>query len=351
VNRRLVGLLAALCLSSACKDEPVGQMEPIPRPPGAPAPQAPAAAPAPTPEPAPDPSKVVLRWNLDAPTAFLATLTSSGGAAPAPAPAPARGKKGKPPPRAAAPAPATPLEQKLMFLLSTSPSGEPLFHLLPQGGGEEEQGTMSERGFVLDGLSGQLRNLATLMLELPMEPVGPGSLWKLATNLVDTTAVPGFSSKESRQKNEVKLVSLTPGDNGEQVATIDYDLTQSVSGLLRGAASAAADEEHEEHEGDHDHDHGSAAKVSPEVKAAAAKAAKGLKRRPPLGQPASAEVQVKGRGEFLVKAGHWRTWQATLTTRTTGGLTLPEAAVGERTVRLTPVEPVPPELLRRLATK
>ncbi|ATB31626.1 hypothetical protein [Melittangium boletus] len=349
MNRRLVGLLAALCLTSACQEEPVGGMEPIPRPPGAATPQAPAPEPAPrpaAPEPAPDPSKVVLRWNLGAPTAFLLTTTSTPTSAPAPEPEPAsaRGKKKKAP--AAAPAPATPSEQKLFFLLSKSESGEPTFHVIPQGAGEEDQGTMSERGFVLDGLSGQLRNLAVLVLELPKDPVGPGALWKLATNLADTTAVPGFSQQDSRQKNEVKLVTLTPGDQGEQVATIEYDLSQTVSGLLRGPGAAAGDEdEGEEH--DHGHEEPPPAKGK---KGATAKTRKAVAARV-VGKPASAEVRVKGRGEFLVKAGHWRSWEATLATSTTGGLTLPGAAAGERTVRLTPVEPVPPELLQRLAKK
>ena|GEM_PF-1089755 len=351
MNRRLVGLLTALCLTSACKEEPIGGMEPIPRPPGSPTPQAPAPAPKPAAaEPAPDPSKVVLRWNLGAPTAFLLTTTSTTTSAPTPAtePASARGKKKKEP--AAAPSPATPSEQKLVFLLSRSESGEPTFHLIPQGAGEEDRGTMSERGFVLDGLSGQLRNLAVLVLELPMEPVGPGTLWKLATNLADTTAVPGFSQKDSRQKNEVKLVTLTPGDNGEQVATLEYELSQTVSGLLRGPGAAAAEGEEEGHD---DHDHGHEHEEAPakgKKGAAAAKTRKAVAARV-IGKPASAEVRVKGRGEFLVKAGHWRSWEATLTTSTTGGLTLPDMAAGERTVRLSPVEPVPPELLQRLAKK
>ncbi|MFP2911653.1 hypothetical protein ACLESD_42830, partial [Pyxidicoccus sp. 3LFB2] len=64
MKRSLSGLVVALSLF-ACKEEPRGKMEPIPRPPGmkdTPAPEAEApAAPA---RPAVDPSKVVLRWKL-----------------------------------------------------------------------------------------------------------------------------------------------------------------------------------------------------------------------------------------------------------------------------------------------
>ncbi|WP_434388058.1 hypothetical protein [Melittangium boletus] len=363
MNRRLVGLLAALCLLSACSDEPVGQMEPIPRPAGAQAPPPPPPAPTPAPE-RPDPSKVVLRWNLQEPTAFLATVSgaTSGPARSSPAPAPRRGKKGKEAPEKPAEAPASSgREQKILFLLSRTEAGEPTVLLLPQDGSEEDRASMSERGFVLDGLSGQLRNLAVLTLELPADPVGPGAQWRLAANLVDTTGVPGFTPSDSQQKNEVKLVSLTPGDGGEQVATLAYELTQSVSGRLRPEGSHGAGEDEEDEEGhDHGHDHGHDEKDALEVKRlkstskAAQKASmstrKSLKTRTP-GTPASAEMRVTGRGEFLVKTGQWRTWEATLTTRTTGGLVLPGAPAGERTVRLSPVKPIPPEALQKRVKK
>ena len=80
--------------------------------------------------------------------------------------------------------------------------------------------------------------------------------------------------------------------------------------------------------------------------AKSAKAAKDTKPPPEL----SAEVRVSGRGEFLVKAGRWRSWEARMTTRT-DGLTLPGMPPGERVLRLTPVEPVPAQLLQRLTTK
>ncbi|HEX8436378.1 MAG TPA: hypothetical protein VF697_14825, partial [Archangium sp.] len=66
-------------------------------------------------------------------------------------------------------------------------------------------------------------------------------------------------------------------------------------------------------------------------------------------QAVSAEVRVKGRGEFLVKAGRWRSWEGTVTTSTEGAL--PGLSGGELKLRLTPLESVPPELLPQQAKK
>ena len=201
-------------------------------------------------------------------------------------------------------------------------------------GGEADQGTMSERGFVMDGLAGPLRNTAVLVLELPREPVGPEATWALGTDLVDLGSVPGFVEKKAERRNQVKLTALTPGENGEQVATLEYDLSESLSGALRAprvsvqeAMRASKTGGHANHE---DHEDGD--------------------ESPKGEQSALAEMRVKGRGEFLVKAGRWRSWEATLTTRTEG-TTLPGTADGERTLRLTPLDSVPPELLQPQAKK
>ncbi|WP_309893419.1 hypothetical protein [Archangium sp.] len=304
MNRRIIGLLATVCLASACKPEPVGEMEPIPRPPDMPA--APARAEAekkPATAPAPDPSKVVLRWKLDAPTGFRLT-TSSGSD-----------------------------ETSALFVLRKRESGDYAFRIVPEkGGGEEDQGTMSERGFVLDGLSGPLHTTATLVLELPLEPVGPDAAWTLSPDLVDLSAVRNFVEKKTERRNQVKLTALTPGDNGEQVATLEYDLTETVSGELRGAPKAAAPPK----------DTGK--KKGKDAKAEDAPAAASDKE-----QVTSSEVRVKARGEFLVKAGRWRSWEGTLTTQTQGEL--PGVSSGERKLRLTPLETVPQELLQPQAKK
>ena len=295
MNRRIIGLLATVCLASACKSEPVGEMKPIPRPPDMPA--APAKAEAeknPAAAPTPDPSKVVLRWKLDAPTGFR--LTSSGSD-----------------------------ETNSLFVLRKTESGDYAFRIVPQGaGGEEDHGTMSERGFVMDGLSGPLRTTAVLVLELPMDPVGPDATWTLSTDLVDLSAVRNFVEKKAERQNKVKLTALTPAENGEQVATLEYDLSETISGSLRGAT------------------------VSPKPTKVDSRKKKGKDAKPKAEAPSdsavSSEVRVKARGEFLVKAGRWRSWEGTLTTQSQGGL--PGANNGQRKLRLTPLDPVPPELLQ-----
>jgi len=183
---------------------------------------------------------------------------------------------------------------------------------------------MSERGFVMDGLAGPLRNTAVLVLELPRDPVGPEATWALGTDLVDLGSVPGFVEKKAERRNQVKLTALTPGENGEQVATLEYDLSENVSGEVRATRATHSKTDGHGHEEEE-------------------KAPKGERS-------ALAEMRVKGRGEFLVKAGRWRSWEATLTTRTEG-TTLPGTADGERTLRLTPLESVPPELLQPQAKK
>jgi hypothetical protein len=187
---------------------------------------------------------------------------------------------------------------------------------------------MSERGFVLDGLSGPLRTTAALVLELPRDPVGPNATWALGTDLVDLDSFPQFMPQKTDRRNEVKLTALTPAENGEQVATLEYDLSETVSGQLRSTAPTAP----------------------------ASKGDKGKDKdeeapRKSGTQPASAQVRVKGRGEFLVKAGRWRSWEGTLTTNTEGELPAGVANAGERTLRLTPLESVPPELLQPQAKK
>lgn len=334
MNRRILGLLAALCLTSACKEEPVGQMEPIPRPPEMPATgpkKAEAPKPVRAPEPPPDPSKVTLRWKLAAPTAFrLTTIASETASEPAPA---SKGKKGR---RAAAAAETRRSETSAIFVLQKTESGDYAFRIVPQGaGGEADQGTMSERGFVMDGLAGPLRNTAALVLELPRDPVGPNTTWSLGTDLVDLSSVPNFVEQKADRRNQVKLVSLTEGENGEKVATLEYDLSENVSGQLRGKQAAAPkpakekDADKKDADG-HDDAHADAPAPAPAA---------------PTGPVAFAEMRVKGRGEFLVKAGRWRSWEATLTT-SSEGTALPGQANGERQLRLTPLDSVPPELLQ-----
>ncbi|MFP2961046.1 hypothetical protein ACLEPN_25350 [Myxococcus sp. 1LA] len=115
MKRSVFGLVLALSLT-ACKEEPRGKMEPIPRPPGMKdAPPPAEAAPAQAAEPPADPSKVVLRWKLaaGAPTSYRLDIERTGGApAATEEAAPAKGAKGKgkekPAPAAAPAAPCPP---------------------------------------------------------------------------------------------------------------------------------------------------------------------------------------------------------------------------------------------------
>ncbi len=332
MNRRIIGLLATVCLASACSDKPVGQMEPIPRPPGmdsAPAKaEAPAAKPAPAPAPPSDPSKVVMRWKLDAPTAFRLTTTSS-----ASAPA-SKDKKDKQPESAA-----SERETSSIFVLRKTGSGEYAVTLHPQEpGGEADQGTMSERGFVVDGLSGPLRTAAALVLELPLEAVGKGATWALGMDLVNLSTVSNYVEQKAERHNQVKLVELTPAENGEQVATLEYDLSENVSGTLR-AFRLLQKPEKKDADGKKDAARKKGASADTEDE----------EQKPLPVQNVSAELRVKGRGEFLVKAGRWRSWEGTLTTSTEGAL--PGLSSGELKLRLTPLDAVPPELLPQQAKK
>ncbi|AKQ68532.1 hypothetical protein A176_005444 [Myxococcus hansupus] len=309
MKRSVFGLVVALSLT-ACKEEPRGQMEPIPRPPGmkdAPPPaEAPAAAAAA--EPPVDPSKVVLRWKLakGASTAYRLDLerTSAAPASSAEPETPAKGAKGKGK-AAAKPAPAAPpvapLPDAVTYALELTDSGDYRLRVTPVGSDANvDVGTLSERGFVLDGLQGATRNIATLVLELPRDPVGPNDTWSLGTQLILTDELgTQFQPGQPERRNRVKLVSLTPVEGGEQVATLEYDISETLAGKVRAkdapptSPARAAEEDAE------------AASENP-------------KSKPPSDADASAEVTITGRGEFLVKAGQWRSWEGTLTTVTKG---------------------------------
>ena len=293
------------------------------------------------PEAPPDPTQVSLRWKLATPAAFRLATHATGSAAPASAAAD-KGKKGKAPTPAA-----TTSDTSETFALYKSDSGDPAVYIIPQEG-PPQTGSLSDRGFVLDGLPEPLRTTAVLALELPRDPVGPNSTWALGTNLLELSAVNDFVEQKAERHNQVKLASLTPGDNGEQVATLEYDLSETHTGQMRTNKPIPTAPVRP------------GKKEAPGKKPAAKKEPADKKPAVPVNddeapvpdetptargmEPASADVQMKGRGEFLVKAGRWRSWQATLTTHTTG-LPIPGVTPSERTLSLSPVEPVPAELL------
>ncbi len=323
MKRRLPGLLLALCCLAACKDTPPGQLEPIPRPEGYVEPPKPQAA-KPAAAPAPDPSKVSLRWKLpvNSPVAFRLEGT--------PEAADAKGGSGQ--------------ALRATYVLHRPEAGDLLLRVASEGASTPDQGTFSDRGFVLDGLGGIDRNTATLWLELPRDPVGVGDKWSLGTDLVDMAALgPDFAQKKAERRNTAKLAALAP-EGDEQIATIEYDLHERVSGVIAPPTSLF-------HGG---HSHGAPAAAPP--KPAKKDKKKGGRRgqpeeeNPSGPQEITAEVTFTGRGEFLVKAGRWRSWQGTLVSRTEGYTPkTPDKAVaqvptGSFKVRLTALDSVPAEL-------
>lgn len=326
--RSLFGMVVALSLI-ACKEEPRGQLEPIPRPPGMKeAPKEEGAA-QPAAAPAADPSKVVLRWKppAGAPLAYRLTLDRTG-AAPAEVEEteakPAKGKKGKEkeapkPERAAA---TTTFPSAFTFVLARGDSGDFRLRVIPEGSSAPEDiGTVSERGFVLDGLQGITRNTASLVLELPLAAVGPNDTWALGTELLthDALGPTAFTVGKTERRNRVKLTALTPGDDGEQVATLEYDLLDQLSGKAAPRRPPPAVP---------------ARASDPEDEDAPASAA----------SDASAEVRIVGRGEFLVKAGKWRSWEGSITSSTRGifPATALQVPPGTVKLKLTALESAPP---------
>ncbi|RKH17411.1 hypothetical protein D7Y13_30900 [Corallococcus praedator] len=330
MKRSLCGLLVALAFSG-CSQEAPGKIEPLQRPPGAPpAPASNGEAPAPAAAaPAVPKDAVLLRWKLvqGTPVAFRLTLALDR-AAPAFESAPAEpkadkkkkgGKDEEAPAATAAPA-AVPSEYT--YVLELDRAGERHLRVTPSGGAAPEDATVSDRGFIIDGLPGRERNLATLVLELPRDPVSPGESWSLATALLTPDAL-GTQFRRAtggaERRNRVKLVSVTPADNGEQVATLEYDLLEQFGGLLTPARIPMAKR--------------GSRPSAPQGPANDEDAA-----GPTEGTELGATVKITGRGEFLVKAGQWRSWEGTLATSMKGpaqsAMGLP---VGTYQARLAPV--------------
>lgn len=341
MKRSLSGLLVALAFT-ACKQEEPGKLEPIPRPPGATAPAPEEAAPAPA-EPAVPKDAVVLRWKLvqDVPVSFRLNLALDRNAAvpeSAPAEKPSKAdkkKKGaKAAPAAAAPKAAgnAPVPTEYTYVLQLDKNGERQLRVTPNAGAPEDA-TFSDRGFIIDGLQGPARNLATLVLELPRDPVRPGETWSLGTELTTPDALGTLFRRapNGERHNRVKLVSVTPGDNGEQVATLEYDLVEQFGGTLSAPRpanpTAAAGKKGPRMTGPE-----SATEIVDELADAPAPTAQAG------GTELGATVKVTGKGEFLVKAGQWRSWEGTLSTSLNGpakpAVNLP---AGTYQARLTPV--------------
>jgi hypothetical protein len=311
VKRSLPALLLALSALAACSDDPPGKLEPIPRPEGyvePPKPEAPKKT-----EPAQDPNKVVLRWKLapKSPVAFRLVGTPEGGDAKA---------------------------VRNTYALERPESGDFIVRVATEGVAPIDQGTVSERGFILDGLNPMDRTTATLWLELPRDPVGVGDKWSLGADPVDTQALgPDFVEKKAEKRNSAKLTALVP-EGDDRVATIEYDVYERVTGAIEARAAA----------------HGGHSHAAPAPKKDSKKGGKkgdddhDEKEKAP--SEITAEVSFTGRGEFLVKEGRWRSWQGTLTSKTEGytpkspDKALAQVPTGTFKVQLTALDSVPAEL-------
>jgi hypothetical protein len=320
LKRSLLSLLLLGTLA-ACNDKPPGQLEPIPRPPGYQDPPK-AEAPKPAPTPARDPNKVVLRWKLavGTPVAFRLEGTADSAGSPL----------------------------RAVYVLHRPEKGDSVVRIAQQSPkAPPEQATFSERGFILDGLSEVDRNLATLLLELPKDPVGVGDTWALGADLVNMDPLgQGFKPKKSDRRNSVKLGSLT-AEGDEQVATIVYDVSELVSGILQPGSKLPP----------------GAGETTPLKPAPEKSKSKRGKKPAPApeekSKPSSeitSEVTFKGSGEFLVKAGRWRSWRGTLSSKTQGYTPAPgksptQVPPGTLKLQLTSLDSVPAELLPAEAKK
>ncbi len=307
-------LLSLLLMSAlaACDNEPPGQLKPIPRPQGYQEPPK-TEAPKTAPTPPQDPNKVVLRWKLAVGTPVAFRLQGDPDSAGAPL--------------------------KAVYVLHRPEKGDSVVRIARQSPkAPVEQATVSDRGFILDGLGEVERNLATLLLELPKDPVGVGDTWALGADLVNMDPLgQGFKPKKSDRRNSVKLGSLK-AEGDEQVAMILYDVSELVSGILQSGAKLPQ----------------GAGETAP-LKAAPEKGRKGKgKKAAPEEKPKTtpeitSEVTFKGSGEFLVKAGRWRSWQGTLSSKTQGYTPAPgkspaQVPAGTLKLQLTAMDSVPAEL-------
>jgi hypothetical protein len=287
-------------------------MEPIPRPEGyvePPKPEAPKKAA----EPAPDPNKVTLRWKLapNSPVAFSLVGAPESGDAKA---------------------------LRNTYVLERPEAGDLVLRVATVGVAPTDQGTFSERGFILDGLNPIDRTLATLWLELPRDPVGVGDKWSLGADPVDPQPLgPNFVQKKSERRTTAKLTALAP-EGEERVATIEYDVYERVSGVV------------EVRMGHGGHSHGAPAPAAKKDAKKDAKKGDDHHEEPKPPPEISAEVSFTGRGEFLVKAGRWRSWQGTLTSKTEGytpkapDKALAQVPTGSFKLQLTALDSVPAEL-------
>jgi hypothetical protein len=157
------------------------------------------------------------------------------------------------------------------------------------------RGNLTDWGFVTTDLKREQRNLLALMFELPSKPVAVGDVWPHSSDLVKMGA--GWEG-ENESLNRVELAALEQDAEGRLVAVLDYTLAERQEGKFSD-------------------------------------------RRLEKQIPASMEISFVGRGEFLVEQGRWKRLAGRMTTRATGAMETDT----EHQFTLTPLEPIPPEVL------
>ena len=93
------------------------------------------------------------------------------------------------------------------------------------------QGVIDPSGTILSFyLPQRQKNLLALMFELPKEPVKPGETWDI--NFICLELGPGFNEDFADRVNIVRLTDVRENVQLEKIATLEYLLTEKVSGSM-----------------------------------------------------------------------------------------------------------------------
>jgi len=165
--------------------------------------------------------------------------------------------------------------------------------------GVQLRGSMTNAGQITSFyLESKQKNLIALMFQLPKKPVKVGDSWSLDdVNFIRLSH--GFICKKAQRVNRVRLVSLSPADEGDRTAVLEYVVAESVDGKFRHQMM-------------------------------------------PKSQPVSYTFSFIARGEFLVGKGAWRSFVGEMRITATGKT---DAEVTKR-IAMRPMRSVPAELLK-----
>lgn len=89
---------------------------------------------------------------------------------------------------------------------------------------------MTGRGFITTDLDRNVRNVLALVLELPPDPVAAGDQWRSSVKLVSVSDQ--FNRVDSKNRNEVRLTAIEPGEDGKEIAAIDYVIAEHQEGFV-----------------------------------------------------------------------------------------------------------------------